>query len=190
MELEELKASWQSIGESEKSYSEGEIKTFIHQSSHSPLAKIRKNMMGELFAILAVLVGFYVYVFLKHDASNVLFIGLGVLTAISLLVLALIFPRLYKHTKQIDNSHAISYSLEKNVTQLKNDLNLYEKTMLFLYLPACFAGFALSNFVHIAVVLMLILFFPVYYILVKRWTKFFYGKYVTELEEMVGELSE
>mgnify|MGYP000079147911 CR=1 FL=1 len=190
MDLEELKASWKHIGEENKPMSAVEIKKIVAHSSISPMAKIRKNMMFELIAILVVLVGFFVFVLLKEQPTNVLYLGLGVLTAISLFILLFVFPKFYRHTKKVDVVHSVSTNLYQNITKLQSDLELYEKTMLFLYVPACFAGFALSNYFNKYIVLFFVVFFPVYYFLVKKWTKFFYGQYVEELEELVQELQQ
>lgn len=190
MELDELKQSWEQIGQTKETISETDIKRFIQNSSSSPLAKIRKNMMAELFSIMAILVGFYVFVLFKQEPSKLLLIGLGVITMITIVILAIVFPRLYKHTKRHKLSESISYNLGRNIEQLESDLNLYEKTMLIMYLPACFAGFALSNYFNTYLIIFFLVFFPVYYFIVKKWTQFFYGKFVTELTEIQEELNE
>ncbi len=190
MELDDLKQSWEQLGSKNDLVSEADVKRFIQNSSSSPLAKIRKNMMAELISILAILVVFYIFVFVKQEPSQLLFIGLGVLTMITIVLLAIVFPRLYNHTKRVRSAETISYSLKQNIDQLSNDLDLYKKVMVILYVPACFAGFALSNYFNKYLILFFILFFPLYYLIVKKWTQFFYGKFVVDLTEMQEELEE
>jgi len=190
MELDDLKQSWKQLGENKVIVSEADVKRYIQNSSSSPLTKIRKNMMAELFSILAVLVALYIFVLVKKEPSNLLFLGLGVLTMITLVILGIVFPKLYNHTKTNQLSESISYSIERNIEQLQNDLNLYKKVMLFLYIPSCFAGFALSNNFNKYLIVFFILFFPIYYLIVKKWTQFFYGKFVIDLTDIRNELAE
>lgn len=204
MNLDDLKHSWKKIGQNTPRLESEAIRQLQHNSSKSPLTKIRKNLGIEL-TIFILFILFISFNFIqKAEVSSMnISILIGIILIIFIISMIVFFFRVYNNSKKLSFGQPISAQLRKNISALKKDTKYYKWVCISLYFPAILLGTILGNDIGISfddyfhqknmywlflVGISTLLYFP-YSLFVKWWIKKFYGQYIAQLEEMNAEIS-
>lgn len=201
MELDDLKNSWKKIAEQQPIKGD-QIRELMRNTSRSPLVKLRKSMFLEaFFMLLSMAVIYILYFSTEYNTSSLALFGLGLLTALWLFISIYFYSRVYK-TSTFNESAPVSESLLQKINSLESDITLYKNINLIAYIPALLIGILLGNksLTSLEVIanspiqiwgfilIIALLFFPLYYMFVKWWVQKFYGKYLDELKAMHKEI--
>lgn len=204
MNLDDLKQSWKKIGQDAPKLESEAIRQLQHNSSKSPLSKIRKSLAIELI-IFVLFMGLIAFNFIKKAevSSFNLSLIIGIVPLLLMVSTFIFFIRIYNNSKKLSFGQPISNQLRENISALKKDTKYYKWVCIALYFPAILLGTILGDDIGISfdeyfhqknmywlflVAISILLYFP-YYLFVNWWIKNFYGQYIAQLEEMNTEIS-
>lgn len=204
MNLDDLKQSWKKIGQDAPKLESEAIRQLQHNSSKSPLSKIRKSLAIELviFVLFMGLIGFN-FIKKAEVSSFNLSIIVGIVLFFLMASTVIFFVRVYKNSEKLSFAEPISNQLKRNILALQKDTKYYKWVCIALYLPAILLGTILGNDIGISfdeyfhqksaywlflTGVSLLLYFP-YILFVNWWIKKFYGQYIAQLEEMNLEIT-
>lgn len=204
MELEELKKSWDKIGQQSQEFSNEKLKSLVENSSKSPLVKIRKNMIKDCVLFVIILLFIIAKAITKtYHHQSLLWLVLGsifIMTCLSIWF----YIRIHNNTKLTSISGTVKEHLKTSITNLSSDIRYLKIFNYWLIIPALLLGFtiyhseisSLNDLFHpsssllLELLIIFIIFIPASYFFINFWAKRLYGKYLDELKEMFEEINE
>lgn len=147
MELDQLKEMWGDVGAKQSNTSEEELQILLRKKSKSPIAKMKRNLLVELVAVLVLYIFTIAYYFTQYSGGMQW-------NAWLLLFIGVLFLFYYQRKHKLLNSmECVSCEVKSN---LKTQLIILEKYVRFYLL----AGTALFPFAMIATGLIVFFYSP------------------------------
>lgn len=147
MELDQLKEMWGDVGTKQINTSEEELQILLRKKSKSPIAKMKRNLLVELVAVLVLYIFTIAYYFTQYSGGMQW-------NAWLLLFIGVLFLFYYQRKHKLLNSmECVSCEVKSN---LKTQLIILEKYVRFYLL----AGTALFPFAMIATGLIVFFYSP------------------------------
>jgi len=127
MELDSLKYAWRTLGaKPAPEKSSEQIRALLQRRSKGPVAKMRRNLVGELLLILVTYTPAILFYFLEFDGR---LSGISWLFVLLLVILAVYFYRKNQLLKAMQCAeYNICNSLRQQVVTLKRYIRFYVRT--------------------------------------------------------------
>lgn len=204
MELDQLKEMWGEMATVKKGSSYEEIQAMLHKKSKSPIAKMKRNLMIEMVAVIVLYTLIIIDYAMKYS---------GVMLSIPLLmfVLGVLFVIYYiRKRKLLKDMECVTCEVKSNLQQQLTILGKYVRfymlagtllfplTMIFMSVVLYFYSAEMQQvskpvpflpFIAVVTVIALILTIPIYF-LNKWYVRKLYGQHVEKLKLIVSEMSE
>lgn len=204
MELDQLKEMWGEMATDKKGSSFEEIQAMLHKKSKSPIAKMKRNLMIEMVAVIVLYTLIIIDYAMKYS---------GVMLSIPLLmfVLGVLFVIYYiRKRKLLKDMECVTCEVKSNLQQQLTILGKYVRfymlagtllfplTMIFMSVVLYFYSAEMQQvskpvpflpFIAVVTVIALILTIPIYF-LNKWYVRKLYGQHVEKLKLIVSEMSE
>ncbi|MFM2285456.1 MAG: hypothetical protein RLZZ543_953 [Bacteroidota bacterium] len=173
----------------------------LHSKTQSPLMVLRRNLIVNSGFALVILIGFCVLLFMEEGFLFRLFMGIVCLAY----VVAIYFNYwIYRnYLKEPENDSDIITYLKQLSKGLRKAFRSAEIGGLIVYPFAMTAGFLLplsqeglvdllftNSVVQLVLIGCYIVFTPLCWWIARKMNDVAFGKYVTQLEELVGELEQ
>ncbi|MEJ8817430.1 hypothetical protein [Lacibacter sp. H407] len=204
MELDQLKEMWGDMAISKKGSSFEEIQAMLRKKSKSPIAKMKRNLMIEMVAVIVL----YTLIIIDYVMTYN-----GVMLSIPLLmfVLGVLFVIYYiRKRKLLKDMECVTCEVKSNLQQQLNILEKYVRfymlagtllfplTMIFMSVVLYFYSAEMQQlskpmpflpFMAIVTGSAIVLTIPMYF-LNKWYVRKLYGQHVEKLKLIVSEMSE
>ncbi len=208
MELDQLKEMWNSADKQQAASSSEALQAMLRKKSHSPIAKIRRNLLVELWAVIILYSFIIAYYFLNFKG------GLLALPAL-LFVIGIIYIIYYlmknKLLKQMEcNTCEVKTNLKMQVQTLEKYVRFYlfagtaifpltmivASCIILFYSPqsqqypsALHSNQFILLFAAILVAAITVFTIPIYFI--NKWyVRKLYGQHIERLKSIVDEMDE
>lgn len=207
MELDQLKEMWGDVGTKKSNTSEEELQILLQKKSTSPIAKMKRNLLVELIAVLVLYIIVITYYFIQYRGGmqwNAWF----------LLAIGVLYVFYYQRKRKLLNSmECITCEVKSNLKMQLNTLEKYVRfyliagtalfpvtlmatgLIMFFYSPEISKDLTVPSgkvvwiFTAVLVFLSAVLTVPVYYI--NKWyVRKLYGQHVERLKVIVNEMNE
>lgn len=207
MELDQLKEMWGDVGSKQISSSEDELQMLLHKKSKSPIAKMKRNLLFELVAVLLIYIATITFYFIKYTGGMQW-------NAWLLVVIGVLYLLYYQRKRKLLNSmECITCEVKSNLKMQLNILGKYVRFYLivgtalfpvamiasgmivFFYSPEVArdlpdpSGRIVLIFTALLVVFSAALTVPLYF-LNKWYVRKLYGQHVERLKVIVHEMNE
>lgn len=207
MELDQLKEMWGDVGTQQGNTSEEELQILLRKKSMSPIAKMKRNLLVELVAVLVLYILTIGYYFTQYSGGMQW-------NAWLLVVIAVLYLLYYQRKRKLLNSmECITCEVKSNLKMQLNTLEKYVRLYLiagtalfpvamiatglivFFYSPEITkdikdpSGKFVWVFTALLVLFSAVLTVPIYF-LNKWYVRKLYGQHIERLKTVVNEMNE
>lgn len=204
MELDQLKEMWGDMATVKNGSSDEEIQAMLQKKSKSPIAKMKRNLMIEMIAVILL----YAWIIIDYVMK---FKGVMLSIPLLIFVLGVLFMIYYiRKRKLLKDMECVTCEVKSNLQQQLTILGKYVRfymlagtllfplTMIFVSTVMFFYSQEMKQakeptsfllFLAIVTGIAIILTIPIYF-LNKWYVRKLYGQHVEKLKLIVNEMSE
>lgn len=204
MELDQLKEMWGDMATVKNGSSDEEIQAMLRKKSKSPIAKMKRNLMIEMIAVILL----YAWIIIDYVMK---FKGVMLSIPLLIFVLGVLFMIYYiRKRKLLKDMECVTCEVKSNLQQQLTILGKYVRfymlagtllfplTMIFVSTVMFFYSQEMKQakeptsfllFLAIVTGIAIILTIPIYF-LNKWYVRKLYGQHVEKLKLIVNEMSE